>query len=98
MPCNNSASVMDLVSAGPETGFLEETGFLASMDLGAPSVQVQRFSEASRNDVSNSRPAQRMFQRQPGAVLLRAGDALGDEVHSIDTVGDIGIEAIRSIE
>src|SRR5439155_9734084 len=43
-------------------------------------------------------PAQRVLQRQPGGVLFGAGDGLGDEVHAVDAVGDVGIEALGAID
>src|SRR5207245_8436023 len=43
-------------------------------------------------------PAQWMLQRQPGGVLFGAGDGLGDEVHAVDAVGDVGIEALAAVD
>src|SRR6266536_658818 len=37
-------------------------------------------------------PAKGMAERLPGAILLGGGDALRDEVHAVDPVGDVGIE------
>src|SRR6266496_5152141 len=36
--------------------------------------------------------AKRMAERLPGALLPGGGDALPDEVHAVDPVGDVGIE------
>src|SRR5262245_13589795 len=45
-----------------------------------------------------SAAAQRMAQRLPGAVFGATADALRDEVHTVHTVGNIGIKASRAIE
>src|SRR5215510_7683882 len=40
-----------------------------------------------------SGPAKGVAERLPGAILLRGGDALRDEVHAVHAVGDVRIEA-----
>jgi adenosylcobinamide-phosphate synthase len=45
-----------------------------------------------------SRAQLRVLQRLPGAALLRAGHALRDEVHPVDAVGDVGIQAVSPVE
>src|SRR5438477_10769183 len=49
-----------------------------------------------RNRLS-SRPAAGVLERQPGAILLRAGHALGDEVHPVHAVGHVRVEAGGSV-
>src|SRR6185437_880755 len=39
-----------------------------------------------------------MFKRLPRSILGGAGDALRNEVHAIDTVGDVGIETVGIVE
>src|SRR5262249_45120545 len=45
-----------------------------------------------------SRPAQPVLQLLPGAVLAAGGDALGDEVHAIDPVRHVGVQAVGPVE
>src|SRR5258708_5039231 len=42
-------------------------------------------------------PAKGMAQRLPGPVLLRGSDRLGEEVHAVNAVGDVGIEALAAV-
>ena len=39
-----------------------------------------------------------MVQRQPMAVLLRAGHALRDEIHAIDAVGYVRVKALGAVD
>src|ERR1043166_9494146 len=45
-----------------------------------------------------SHPTQGVLQTEPLAVLFRARDALVDEVHAIDAVGDVGVQRLLGLE
>src|SRR5262245_65654719 len=41
--------------------------------------------------------AKRMAERLPGSVLFRGGDALRNEVHAVNAVGYVGVEAVAAV-
>src|SRR5713101_8348141 len=86
-----------ILSGGQMNPWIRMFWFLQGSNLPSDNCNSIDILRRKRN-VHRLSPAQRMLQRQPGGVLLGAGDGLGDEVHAVDTVGDVGVEALAAVD
>src|SRR5690242_5885163 len=53
---------------------------------------------AGKGPPPRSRSDEGVLHTPPVAGLLRAGDALRDEVHAVHAVGDVRVQAVRVVE
>src|SRR5262249_41692816 len=83
--------------AGPQTE-VPRTRTKARTKRPAGSTTATKDALTTPKALDKSLPAQGMLERQPLPARFRAGHGLRDEVHAVDAVGDVGVEAVGAVE